>query len=73
MSYSLDTLWSRNQNIISSVSDEKSSGDGYWVYLRPGYVCDELHLIHENTIAAVKKKFAKIQKCHCEECTRLLA
>ena len=35
---------------VESISDERSSGDGLWVYLKPGYVWDGVWFVHESTV-----------------------
>ena len=51
------------QQYIESVDDERDTGDGYWVYLRPGYVFDSsTTFIHESTVADVKKALSRIGK-----------
>lgn len=37
-------------HMIKSISDERGSGDGIWVYLKDGYVWDgETQTVHEDT------------------------
>ena len=49
---------------VESVSDERSSGDGIWVYTRPGFVNDAGgHTIHETTVKGCLAAFADIREC----------
>ena len=36
--FSLQVVLSRYQDQVDHVDDERPTGDGYWVYLRPGWV-----------------------------------
>ena len=46
---------------VESISDERSSGDGLWVYLKPGYVWDgDVGSIHESTVKACCQEFRSI-------------
>jgi hypothetical protein len=56
-------------SIIESVSDERGSDEGYWVYLKPGLwsPMDETHCIHENTLAECVYALKGVEKCpKCE-------
>lgn len=43
--------------MIADISDERESGNGYFIYLKDGYINARLHapLVHENGIKAVLK------------------
>ncbi len=45
----------------------------HWVYLKPGFSVrqEQLHTIHENTIAKVLYVLKNVIPCHCDECNRL--
>lgn len=46
---------------VESVSDERSSGQGIWVYTRPGYVThDCCHTIHESTVKECCRAFSYV-------------
>lgn len=55
---------------ISDVSDERDSGDGYWVYLASGWRDDEgeTHCIHEDTPTKCAALMPHIQKCVAPDC-----
>ncbi len=55
---------------IADVSDERGSGDGYWVYLVNGWRDDEgeTHCIHEDTITECAKRMKHIQPCTEPDC-----
>jgi hypothetical protein len=56
---------------VDSISDERSLGDGFWVYLKAGFQCDPAtHVIHENSPTACLKRLVEITKCQCEACTQ---
>ena len=42
---------------VESVSDERGTGCGIWVYLRPGFVTDGCHTIHEPTVKECCRAF----------------
>ena len=49
---------------VDSVSDERSFGDGYFVYLKAGYCIsddDTCHTIHEQTIAECLKQLQGVR------------
>lgn len=55
---------------ITDVSDERGSGDGYWVYLKKGWIntLSETHCIHEDTITDCAKEMRFVEVCHGECC-----
>lgn len=57
-------------DVISEVSDERSVGDGYWVYLIDGWRDDEgeTHCIHEDNPTECAKKMPYIIKCTVPGC-----
>lgn len=53
------------------ISDERSSGDGYWVYLKKGYQMEPssmTHSVHEDTPSKALAALKKIVPCDCEYC-----
>ena len=49
---------------VESVSDERSSGQGIWVYTRPGFVNDAGgQTIHEATVKGCLAAFADTREC----------
>lgn len=52
---------------IREVSDERSTDEGYWVYLTPGLWSpdDETHCIHENTPRECAIKMKRVEPCSC--------
>ena len=70
---SLDKI--RSDPRVDSVSDERSSADGIFVYLKPGYqtMNDPIgheHAIHEDSIAEVVKQMKWIMECNCPDCKK---
>jgi len=59
-----------NDPRIQSVDDERDTGDGYWIYLEPGYQDSEsdLHLIHEWRVKDLLRKVQGIKPCDCQDC-----
>ncbi len=55
---------------ISEVSDERSTDEGYWVYLAPGWRDDEgeTHCIHEDTIKECAAKMKYVTRCTSPGC-----
>ena len=56
---------------VADVSDERDMGDGYWVYLKPGWrwVEDCLHAIHEDTPSACLRELrGGVIECKCNYC-----
>jgi len=71
MSKALENLKRRYPSVIESISDERDTGDGWWLYLHAGYRNAEgdIHFIHEDTVAEVLKMFRKyVRTCDCDSC-----
>ena len=65
----LQTFCVRNQNKIDIADDDRTSGDGYWIYLSPGWVFDgDCHIVHEYTVKDVIKAFKRVTPCECSQC-----
>lgn len=58
---------------IESVEDARASANGWWVYLKPGWICDGTHQIHEDTLTDCAGKFDFVAACDCAECLELKA
>ncbi len=73
----------RYPNIISHITDETKQGgsnecfprqgDGYWIYLKPGYICESLecHFVHEWTVKDCLEAFKSVKPCHCNDCKEM--
>jgi hypothetical protein len=59
-------------SMIGEVSDETSSGDGYWAYLEKGFKSTGTgcHIIHEDTQKDLLNELKTIVTCDCEKCTK---
>lgn len=59
-----------NDNRVSSISDERLAGDGYWVYLKDGWCIEQKgqHIIHENTPSQCFNLLKHVEVCICKEC-----
>lgn len=57
---------------IETIEDARANQNGWWVYLKPGWISDEgTHQIHEDTLTACAGKFDFVTPCNCEECNSL--
>lgn len=58
---------------IGSIDDERGTRNGYWVNLKAGWIDGEsgCHAIHEDTLAACATRFAFVEPCKCEDCSRV--
>ena len=55
------------------ILDERSSGNGWFVYLAPGYQYDGAHCFGEDTRPAVYKTLKSVKPCDCAECADFIA
>ncbi len=60
----------RFAHLISEVSDERSTDEGYWVYLIKGWRDDEgeTHCIHEDNPTECAKRMTHLQRCTTPGC-----
>lgn len=58
---------------IEATSDERATGDGIWLYLKPGWIWGEVHFVHEDTVTACRQALRTVEACHCDECETLKA
>lgn len=51
-------------------TDERDTGDGFWLYTAPGYWNPQLetHCIHESAVREVLALVGGIEPCRCEGC-----
>lgn len=72
----LDKLSEKHRNKISAISDERSVGDGFWIYLGNQFCNREMepfggmHIIHEDNPSACLSQLRKANKCDCEDCKK---
>ena len=52
----------REHPYVAMVSDERSSNDGYWIYLKEPYFCNDMDIptIHEYSIKECSKVFKSV-------------
>lgn len=52
----------KNHPYVSMVSDERSSNNGYWIYLKEPYFCNDMDLpsIHEYSIKECSEVFKSV-------------
>lgn len=56
---------------IHDISDERGSGDGYWVYLERGWILypDGTHQAHEDTPTQCAQRISDlVERCDCAYC-----
>ena len=55
---------------VEEISDESADGDGYWVYLKAGYINREMetHCCHEWNMKDLLRSMKDIVECDCESC-----
>jgi hypothetical protein len=66
---------SRYRKLITAVSDERGSGDGYWVYLIAGWqnAMDlGCHIVHEETASECAAVLSDVIPCDCADCERYI-
>ena len=60
--HSLEVVLSRHQNQVESVDDERETGDGYWIYLKDGWIFDSsTTFIHESSVKTVIQAFKLVR------------
>ena len=55
---------------IEELSDERSSGNGWFVYLVPGWRLDNAHCFGEDNRKEVRETMKRVQPCDCADCKR---
>jgi hypothetical protein len=68
MKKTLAALLTKHPDKVDSISDESFCGDGYWVYLKAGWRCGEVHCVHEWNMADLKSAFRSVEPCDCADC-----
>lgn len=58
---------------IEEISDERAMGNGWFVYLKPGWHYKGQHCFGEDTKRAIKDTMTFVSPCSCEECRTLKA
>ena len=56
---------------VHSISDERGAGDGFWIYLKLGWIDNVgtgAHMVHEDTPEEAYKYLQWVSKCDCDEC-----
>lgn len=54
---------------VEGISDERGMGDGFWVYLKDGWVYDNPgeHALHEDSPSECLKMLRGLMACDCSE------
>ena len=57
--------------MVRSVSDERSTGDGFWIHLKPGWHCalSGTHTVHEWTTKDLLETFETVIPCDSPDAT----
>lgn len=50
-------------NRIAEYSCETDSGDGHWLYLKPGWNWSMDHIVRGETVSEVLRDFREIEEC----------
>ena len=68
----------RYAHLIEEIEDYRSQGkdgDGYWVHLKPGWICTMtgVHSVHEDNITQCAELFPRFVKpCDCKDCQEMI-
>ena len=61
----------RDPEVKKYIEDRGDNGDGFWIYLKPGWVDNTgtgAHMVHESSIEESFKFLKWVDKCDCNEC-----
>lgn len=64
----------RDPEIKKYIEDRGDNGDGFWIYLKPGWVDNTgtgAHMVHESSIEESLKFLKWVSKCECDECKHI--
>lgn len=66
---SINALATKEFRKVRGVSDERKAGDGFFIFLKPGYSFGAgTHEINDNTILGAIRKLKKTKHCNCQDC-----
>ena len=51
----------------------EQDGDGFWIFLRPGFACEGEHAIVEDCRENAAAKMRSVRVCECAECKQEIA
>ena len=61
--FAMQVLISRNQDKVDSIDDERGTKDGYWIYLKDGWIFDHsTSFIHESSVKAATAAFKRVRR-----------
>jgi hypothetical protein len=66
----------RAHRLVEQVEDDRHNDNGYWCYLKPGFVCEltDTHCVHEDTVSECLRVLRDmVVPCDCPECKELCA
>ena len=61
----------KDPQVKESIKRMGDNGDGFWIYLKPGWVDNigtSSHQVHESSIEEAYKFLKFVDKCKCDEC-----
>lgn len=58
---------------IEELFDDRKSGNGWFVYLKPGWKLNNEHCFSESTKSEVWRTMQDVETCDCEDCQEHLA
>jgi hypothetical protein len=61
----------KRAKLTDMIQEEYRDSDGYWIYLKPGYMCGDdpgTHGIIEDTKRAARSRLASVVPCNCADC-----
>jgi hypothetical protein len=58
---------------IDELRDERREGNGWFVYLKPGFQMDGAHCFGEDRLRDVWATMVRVKPCGCDECSTALA
>jgi hypothetical protein len=61
-STTLDRLVATDPRVLD-YDDERAFGDGWWLFLNPGWNWDGCHTVHEPTVSGVVRELRRVVRC----------
>ena len=63
-----------NDPAVKEYLERTDNGDGFWIYLKPGWIDNTgtgAHMVHESSIEEAFKYLQWVDKCECSECRHI--
>jgi len=64
----------KDPEVKAHIERTGDNGDGFWIYLKPGWVDNTgtgAHMVHESSIEQAFKYLQWVNKCKCSECQHI--